>query len=94
MEWGLIIGRSLHVLSQVALIVLLVRGYMQTRNMGFAWLGAALLVWPEIVKGIAQLSRGASWPSMLGPIEYTIGWSVLLVAVFFLGGSRPDAAAS
>ena len=90
MEWGLAIGRSLHVFFQLALIVLLVRGYMQTRNMGFAWLGAALLIWPEIVKAIyaAQMKaaiQNVTRFNMLGPVEYTIGSTLLLAAVFYLG---------
>jgi hypothetical protein len=90
MEWGLVIGRSLHIFVQLALIVLLVKGYIQTRNMGFAWLGAALLIWPEIVKVIyaAQLKaaiQNATRLEMLGPVEYTIGSTLLLAAVFHLG---------
>jgi hypothetical protein len=93
MEWGLAIGRSLHFFFQLALIVLLVRGYMQTRNRGFLWLGAALLIWPEIVELIyaAQLkaaTHDATRFNTLGPVEYAIGSTLLLAAVFQLG--RPQ----
>jgi hypothetical protein len=31
---------------QVAIVILLARKYLQTREVGFIWLGAAVVIWP------------------------------------------------
>jgi len=88
MEAGLVIGRSVHYFFLVALLILLVRGYVKSRNVGFVWLGAALIFWPEIVGLIAPHIR-AGTSTLLGPVEYAIGSTLLLIGVICLGQSRP-----
>lgn len=38
----------LTILAQLAIIVVLVRTFLRTRNIGFVWLGAAVVVWPFV----------------------------------------------
>ena len=38
----------LTIVSQLAIIVVLVRTFLRTRDIGFVWLGAAAVVWPFV----------------------------------------------
>jgi hypothetical protein len=38
----------LTIVAQLAIVVVLVRNYMRTRDAGFVWLGAAVVVWPFV----------------------------------------------
>jgi len=38
----------LTIVSQLAIIVVLVRTFLRTRDIGFVWLGAAVVVWPFV----------------------------------------------
>src|ERR1017187_8343919 len=36
----------LTILAQAAIVVVLVRKFVRTRDVGFVWLGAAVVIWP------------------------------------------------
>jgi len=44
---------SLAFVLQVAVVVILTRAYLRTRDVGFVWLGVAVVIWPYI-SGLLQ----------------------------------------
>lgn len=46
-----VISIVLTIVAQLAIIVVLVRTFLRTRDVGFVWLGAAVVVWP-LVSGL------------------------------------------
>lgn len=45
------------VFLQLAIVIVLVRTYLRTRNVGFVWLGVAVVIWP-LVAGLLAWGRG------------------------------------
>jgi hypothetical protein len=51
-----ILGTAALVLT-LAIAIILVRQYLRTRNIGFVWLGAAVVIWPLISRLLALGER-------------------------------------
>jgi hypothetical protein len=83
--------------------VLLIKTYLRTRDVGFIWLGVAVLVWPLVVRflGVA-VERGGVGPfPITGQVVALVQLSqqicslgLLLVAIRHLGKMRPVGYAS
>jgi hypothetical protein len=87
----------------LALATELVRKYLRTRDIGFAWLGVAVVVWPQL-SGLLTYGQGllitrvAGGRFTIGELviiatyaRQVIGLVLLLAAVFFLSKAKPAA---
>ena len=80
---------------QVAIVVLLARKYLRTREVGFIWLGAAVVIWPLVSRLFDWGKRfviEAHWlkqnignfMTLTNFIQQLIGTILLFMAVFYL----------
>ena len=81
----------------ITVAILLVRTYRRTQNVGFIWLGVAVLIWPFVARTLGVVvERGGVGPfPITGPVVALVKLSqqissmgLLLVAVLHLGKSR------
>ena len=81
----------------VAVAILLVRTYHRTHDIGFVWLGAAVLVWPVLARLLGVvIDRGGAGPfPITGPLvavartsQQVFSLVLLLVAVLYLGRTK------
>jgi hypothetical protein len=74
-----------------AIILVSLRGYFRTRNVGFIWLGIGVFIWAMIF-GLVEHQR---FPiNSLNLTLQVIGASLFLVSVFALARARAKAAAT
>lgn len=80
-----------------AVAILLVRTYRRTRDVGFIWLGVAILVWPLVTRALGVvINHGGIGPfPITGPVIMLVGLSqqitslvLLMIAVLHLGKSK------
>jgi len=73
---------TLVVAFYLALAVVLIRKYLRTRDVGFVWLGVAVVVWP-LVSFLVRPAMGALFQRMIrGQIEIgqmTVGQAAYIV---------------
>ena len=92
---------ALVVVLYLAIATVLVRKYLRTRNVGFAWLGVAGVVWPLLSQPLQYgqrvlIDRVGSGPfATLGQLLLTlayareaVGLALLFIAVFFLSKTK------
>ena len=81
----------------LAVAILLVQTYRRTRDVGFIWLGVAVLVWPLVARGLGVvIERGGIGPfPITGPLVALVRLGqqisslvLLMVAVLRLGKSK------
>jgi len=81
----------------LVIAILLIRTFRRTRNVGFLWLGAAILVWPVVARAVASGLRSLVNRGGVGPFEFggrvlplftvsqqVLGLALVLIAVFHL----------
>jgi hypothetical protein len=61
---------SLGPLLELAIAVVLIRAYIRTRDVGFVWLGIAVLVWPII----SRLLQHGEQNLIYGVRNHPVGW--------------------
>jgi hypothetical protein len=72
----------------LAIAILLVRTYRRTREIGFIWLGAAVLVWPllgRLIESRLRFDALGQAAGLLHLLQQVVGLALLLVAVVYLG---------
>src|ERR1700675_4078303 len=74
-----------------AIVLVSVRGYLRTRNVGFVWLGVGVFIW-ALIFGLVEHQR---FPiNSLNLTLQVIGASLFLVSVLSLARTRAKAAAT
>jgi hypothetical protein len=74
-----------------AIVVVALRGYLRTRNIGFVWLGIGVFLW-ALIFGLVERQR---FPiNSLNLTLQVIGASLFLVSVISLARARAKAAAT
>ncbi len=81
---------------QIAIVVLLARKYIRTRDAGFLWLGAAVVIWPVVSRlldwskhfvvesGWLKLGHIGSFVAFTSMMQQLMGTVLLFLAVLFL----------
>ena len=99
---SILIGLSMMGL-QVAIVILLARKYLRTREVGFIWLGAAVVIWPLMSRLLDSGKRFVieshwlkghigNFMALTNFIQQFIGTILLFLAVLYL--SRMNGAGS
>ena len=92
---------AITVILYLAIATMLVRKYLRTRNVGFVWLGVAVVVWP-LLSSLLQygqrlyIHRFGSGPfytigELVTTITYAqqfVGLALLFTAVFYLSKTK------
>jgi hypothetical protein len=74
-----------------AIVIVALRGYLRTRNIGFVWLGTGVFIW-ALIFALVEHQR---FPiNSLNLTLQVIGASLFLVSVFALARARAKAAAT
>jgi hypothetical protein len=81
---------------QLAIVILLARKYLRTRDIGFIWLGLAAVIWPVMSRLLdwgkrfmieshwLQLGHIGNFMSLTSFMQQLIGTILLFLAVFYL----------
>lgn len=72
-------------LMQLAIAALLLRAYYRTRNIGFIWLGIAIVIWPFLSRWIFFVA----WRYYLHPHHQAISWDTSVQMIFGVGFLNP-----
>jgi hypothetical protein len=87
---------------QLAIVFLLARKYLRTRDVGFLWLGAAVVIWPVVSRLLdwgkhfvidsrwSKLSHIGSLLSLTAMMQQLAGTVLLFLAVFYLSGMNRE----